>query len=200
MNFEHLSSTEKLYFKLNDTIETKKKNKQQFHNKLRLLKSTNNSLFLKFVQRQDEKKKIEKLKKEKLKLGIVTFEIKEVMFANYVIFDTIEMIFSRQDNTETNSLKVENQLAALNWKWDFDNIFALITISTILIFYFYNILYDYFELNILSDLKDFKFNQESLLIAAKTLLSTYFSFLRNVYFMNKNFNDNLLDLFGFFYL
>lgn len=200
MNFEHLSSTEKLYFKLNDTIETKKKNKKQFYNKLRLLKSTNNSLLLKFVQRQDEKKKIEKLKKEKLKLGIVTFEIKEVMFANYVIFDTIEMVFSRQDNTETNSLKVENQLAALNWKWDFDNIFALITISTILIFYFYNILYDYFELNILSDLKDFKFNQESLLIAAKTLLSTYFSFLRNVYFMNKNFNDNLLDLFEFFYL
>lgn len=199
LNFEHLSSTEKLYCELNNKTQLKKKNKQQFENNLFLLKSSNNSLFLKFIRLRFEKKKIEKIKKEKLKLGIVTFEIKEVMFANYVIFDTIEMVFSRQDNTEANLLKVENQLAALSWKWDFDNIFALVIVITILIFYFYNILYDYFEINILSNLKNFKFNQESLITASKNLLSIYFSFLRNIYFMNKNFNDNLLDLFAFFY-
>ena len=199
MNFEHLSSTEKLYFKSNKKTLLKKKQQQQFQNNLFLLKSFNNPLFLKFVKLRFEKKKIEKIKKEKLKLGIVTFEIKEVVFANYVIFDAIEMIFSRQDNTETNLLKVENQLTALSWKWNFDNIFALIIVITILIFYFYNILYDYFEINILSNLKDFKFNQESLIIVSKNLLSIYFSSLRNIYFINKNFNDNLLDLFAFFY-
>jgi len=156
-------------------------------------------LFLKFIKSKFEKKKIERIKKEKLKLGIVTFEIKEIMFANFVIFDTIEMIFSRQDNTETNSLKVENQLAALSWKWNFDNIFAFIIVITISIFYFYNILYDYFEINILPNFKESTFNQDSLILTSKNLLSVYFSFLRNIYFMNKNFNDNLLDLFAFFY-
>lgn len=121
------------------------------------------------------------------------------MFANFVIFDTIEMVFSRQDNTEANSLKVENQLAALGWKWNFDNIFAFIIVTTISIVYFYNILYDYFEINILPNFKEYTFNQDSLILASKNLLSFYFSFLRNIYFMNKNFNDNLLDLFAFFY-
>lgn len=113
MNLEHLSSTEKLYFKLSNSTRLKKKKKEQSQNQLLLLKYTNNLLFLKFVKSKFEKKKIERIKKEKLKLGIVTFEIKEIMFANFVIFDTIEMVFSRQDNTEANSLKVENQLAAL---------------------------------------------------------------------------------------
>jgi len=184
---------------LNNSIELKKKNKKKFKNRLILLKSTNNPLFLKFTQLHFKKQEIAKIKKEKLKLGLVSFEIKEITFANYVIFDTIEMIFSRQDNTEANLLKVENQLAALDWKWNFDNIFALIIVVFILFFYFYNLLYDYFELNILSNLKDFDFDHESLITSAKTLLSIYFSFLRNIYFMNKNFNDNLLDLFNFFF-
>lgn len=199
MNLEHLSSTEKLYFKLSNSTRLKKKKKEQSQNQLLLLKYTNNLLFLKFVKSKFEKKKIERIKKEKLKLGIVTFEIKEIMFANFVIFDTIEMVFSRQDNTEANSLKVENQLAALGWKWNFDNIFAFIIVTTISIVYFYNILYDYFEINILPNFKEYTFNQDSLILASKNLLSFYFSFLRNIYFMNKNFNDNLLDLFAFFY-
>jgi hypothetical protein len=48
--------------------------------------------------------------KQKLKLGKITFEIKEYMDGEIVLFEKLEMIFSRQDNTEENELNVENRL------------------------------------------------------------------------------------------
>lgn len=199
LNFEHLSSTEKIYFELTNSVELRRRKKKKFKNNLILLKSTNNSLFLKFLQLHYKKKETLKIKKEKLKLGLVSFEIKEITFDNYFISDSVEMIFSRQDNTQTNLLKIENQLTALDWKWNFDNICALLIIAFFSFHYFYNFLYDYLQLEILLNLKDFEFDQDSLIQSIKNLLSIRFSFLRNIYFMNKNFNDNLLDLFFFFY-
>jgi len=33
-----------------------------------------------------------------------------------VVFETLEMVFTRQDNTIENELKIENRLKALDWK------------------------------------------------------------------------------------
>jgi len=92
MNFEHLHKNN-----INSNILNKKLEILVFLYKEKLKKEENI-----------------KIKKEKLKLGYVTFEIKEIKIADYVITDTIEMVFSRQDNTITNELKLENRLAALN--------------------------------------------------------------------------------------
>jgi len=53
------------------------------------------------------------LKLKKLKLGLVTFEIKQFFFGNIFLYDTLEMRYSRQDTTEADELKLENRLNAL---------------------------------------------------------------------------------------
>jgi hypothetical protein len=50
------------------------------------------------------------LHKQKLKLGKIAFEIKEHKDGDIVLFEKLEMIFSRQDNTEEDELKIENRL------------------------------------------------------------------------------------------
>jgi hypothetical protein len=44
----------------------------------------------------------------------VVIEIREFYLGEIFVFDTLEMIFSRQDNTEENELKIENRLKALD--------------------------------------------------------------------------------------
>lgn len=73
--------------------------------------------------------KILKLKKNKLKLGFVTFEIKEYVYAEIPLYETLDIRYTRQDNTEADELKLENRLKALDWKWDFSNIGAFIIIT-----------------------------------------------------------------------
>lgn len=53
---------------------------------------------------------IRKINKEKLKLGKVSFEIKEHYDGEIFLYETLEMIFCRQDNTEENERKLENIL------------------------------------------------------------------------------------------
>lgn len=89
MNFEHLFS-----FFL--------KNRNKF-------KNNKNALLL--VQSEYE---IFRLKKEKLKLGKVALEVKEYFLGDIVVFETLEMVFTRQDNTVENELKLENRLKALD--------------------------------------------------------------------------------------
>lgn len=48
-----------------------------------------------------------KLKKEKLKLGKITFEFKYHFYGTIPIYEEVEMIFCRQDNTEENEKKLE---------------------------------------------------------------------------------------------
>jgi len=74
------------------------------------------------------------LKLKKLKLGLVTFEIKQFFFGNIFLYDTLEMRYSRQDTTEADELKLENRLNALKWKWDFQNIGAFLIITIIVWF------------------------------------------------------------------
>lgn len=69
------------------------------------------------------------LKKEKLKLGKVTFEFKYHYFGEVLLFEELEMVYCRQDNTDENERKIENLLDYYSWKWDFNNIGAFIILA-----------------------------------------------------------------------
>jgi len=58
--------------------------------------------------------RIKNLLLQKLKLGLISFELKEFFFAGFKIYEVIEMRYSRQDNTFTDSLKLENRLKSLS--------------------------------------------------------------------------------------
>jgi len=75
-------------------------------------------------------------KKQKLKLGAIVFEIKEVKFDNTVLWEDIEIRFIRQDTTEDDYRKLENILKRLGWQWDAKNIIALSTVIIGFISYF----------------------------------------------------------------
>lgn len=49
-------------------------------------------------------------KKQKLKLGALVFEVKETIFYGVVIFEEIDIRYTRQDNTTADALKLENRL------------------------------------------------------------------------------------------
>jgi hypothetical protein len=51
-----------------------------------------------------------KKKKQKLKLGKIIFEIKNMYFNEVLVYQELEMIYCRQDNTQTDALKPETIL------------------------------------------------------------------------------------------
>lgn len=67
---------------------------------------------------------IYRLKKQKLKLGAIVFEIKETIFGGIPIWEDVDIRYIRQDNTDADELKIENRLKAIGWKWDFKNVAA----------------------------------------------------------------------------
>ena len=67
-------------------------------------------------------------KRSKLKLGAIVFEVKETYFYGVLINEDIDIRYIRQDNTDTDELKIENRLKAIGWKWDLRNVLALITV------------------------------------------------------------------------
>lgn len=75
--------------------------------------------------------KLLNIKKNKLKLGKIVFEIKELIYAEIPITETLEIRYSRQDNTESDELKLENRLNALKWKWDFYNVGAFFIVTLV---------------------------------------------------------------------
>lgn len=86
----------------------------------------------KFIKYQYE---VLNIKKNKLKLGSVAFDLIETTFSGVLLRQDIEIRYTRQDNTEKDELKIENRLKALNWKWDFSNIMAFLIIFTVLIIF-----------------------------------------------------------------
>ena len=196
LNFEHLSSTEKLLLQKNKIINLNKKKKLTYINTLDSLKNQNSKLFYLYMKNQIEKNKNDRLKKEKLKLGTVVFEIKELMVAGYVVGDSIEMVYSRLDNTETNSLKIENKLKELKWKWNFDNIFSLFLIISSFIFYFYSYFLTDIYQNLLQSLHDSNLNNDLLLKNVKNILFSNLTFFNKFNNCNSILNSDLLDIFN----
>lgn len=180
----------------NKTINLNKKKKLTYINTLDSLKNQNSKLFYLYMKNQIEKNKNDRLKKEKLKLGTVVFEIKELTVAGYVVGDSIEMVYSRLDNTEMNSLKIENKLKELKWKWNFDNIFSLFLIISSFIFYFYSYFLTDIYQNLLQSLHDTNLNNDFLLKNVKNILFSNLTFFNKFNNFNSILNSDLLDIFN----
>lgn len=67
-------------------------------------------------------------KRNKLKLGAIVFEVKETYFNGILLLEDIDIRYTRQDNTDTDELKIENRLKAIGWKWDLKNVIAFATV------------------------------------------------------------------------
>lgn len=67
-------------------------------------------------------------KRQKLKLGAIVFEIKEIVIAEITLWQDVEIRYIRQDTTQDDELKIENRLKALNWQWDFKNVGAFVIV------------------------------------------------------------------------
>lgn len=80
------------------------------------------------------------LKKKKLKLGSVTFDIKQIVFYQIVLWEEIEIRYTRQDTSEEDERKVENILKRLGWKWDAKNILAFCVVLFGIVTYLYSLL------------------------------------------------------------
>ena len=86
---------------LDHLIKTIRKN---YH----LLKDEN--LALKFLRYHLE---LLQWKKNKLKLGAIVFEVKETYFHGILLIEEVDIRYIRQDNTDTDELKLENRLKAI---------------------------------------------------------------------------------------
>ena len=78
-----------------------------------------------------------KIKKQKLKLGLVSFEIQPIFFNGIKIYEFMEMRYSRQDTTKDDESKITTRLEKLKWKWTLSHIISLF----IVLFFIWNYLY-----------------------------------------------------------
>lgn len=87
------------------------------------------------------------MKRNKLKLGSVVFEFKEIFVDDIKIDEIMEMRYNRQDNTDTDKLKFDNLLKMYDWKWDFPHIAAFLFVGSVSAAYLYLALEDWFYEN-----------------------------------------------------
>lgn len=141
------------------------------------------------------------LKIKKLKLGLVTFEIKQFFFGNIFLYDNLEMRYSRQDTTAEDELKLENQLNAIKWKWDFQNIGAFLIITIFVWFFMKN----YFDI-VIKDLFYSFYDTEKFEVLTCYSLKTAFDLksftIFSSFFLKANdlFTHTLLKTFIYFKL
>ena len=166
MNLEHL-------------IKTIREN----YNRLR-----NEAFALRFVKYH---LKLLQWKKNKLKLGAITFEIKETYFHGILLTEEIDIRYIRQDNTETDKLKIENRLKAIAWKWDLKNIISLL----IVIFGIICELYTYVNYWYRKNLPTLAYRSEHFDYILKYGFETSFSLNETTFFTKFNsLNFWLIDL------
>jgi len=87
-------------------------------------------------------------KRNKLKLGAIVFEIKETYFNGVLLAEEIDIRYIRQDNTDTDELKIENRLKAIGWKWDLKNVVALLIVIFGIMCQLYNLAYYWYCKNL----------------------------------------------------
>ncbi len=173
MNFEHL-------FNL---IKNKK-------NQLK-----NRKILKKFINYHVE---LLKIKKNKLKLGAVTFDIIQKNLYNIITYQVIEMRYIRQDTSFDDELKLENQLKALNWKWDYANVLAFLIIFALLILIVISYIYLWYCNNLFTFA--FKHPKYDLLIknSFQLLFFNHSIFLNKYVLINMFLTDSLINLCLFF--
>jgi len=69
-----------------------------------------------------------KLKKRRLKLGLVVFDFKEIKFNNITIIQWFEMNFIRQPVTQLEKKRFEGIWNFISWAWDFKNVTSLVLV------------------------------------------------------------------------
>lgn len=75
--------------------------------------------------------------RQKLKTGKIIFEIHEINVGEFTLHETVDIRYIRQDNTKTDELRIDNRLAALDWKWDIYNVLAFLIVISGMSFFFY---------------------------------------------------------------
>jgi hypothetical protein len=135
---------------------------------------------------------------QKLKIGSLTFEIKEHLFLGFKIFEIIDIRYTKQDNTQEDSYKIDNRLNALKWKWDVYNILSLFIIISVLIFFLYFHFYGLF-------MEKFSFlfyKYYSTEIFLKTINDLLFnnnlSFFKNFNYLNFLLSETLFNLCNYY--
>lgn len=86
-----------------------------------------------------------KFKKSKLKLGKIRFEIRETKVGDVVVNRFFEMVFTEQPTTWAFRQNFENALKRYSWRWDFQNITALIMLLALAFNTLLPMLWDYLE-------------------------------------------------------
>ena len=71
-----------------------------------------------------------KLKKERLKLGTIRFEIREYRYKNAVLYYWFEMIFSRQPTSQSKNANFQKILNSFKWSWDFSSVAATVIVAS----------------------------------------------------------------------
>lgn len=76
-------------------------------------------------------------KRNKLKLGAIVFEIKEINYTNIFLVEEINIRYIRQDTSREDSLTLEAQLKATGWHWNFRSVCAMFVTILLLLFHVY---------------------------------------------------------------
>lgn len=139
--------------------------------------------------------KSEKIKKDKLKLGSVTFEMRPLIFNGVVFSYHFEMIFSQQTTINDKSKNIKKILNFFQWSWDFKNV------STLLIFlgFSYYSLYNAFYRFKHSCISGSLFDQEHISLILQTTFSNLDSRLGSLHSIS-NLSNTLVDLSMYFNL
>jgi len=94
------------------------------------------------------------IKRNKLKLGSILFEIKPVLINGTILTYSFEMIFSRQPSSGNSKKQIEKILTFFNWSWDFKNVFTLLIFLWLVTYYFINSLRLFYKTYISTSLLD----------------------------------------------
>jgi len=145
------------------------------------------SLYIKQLQ-------IKHLNKQKQNLGSLTFDIKELKVAGFKIYEILDIRFTRQDNTQQDSIKIDKRLEALNWKWNLLNILSFLIIFFFVLFFFYNQFYFWYEENF--SFINCSSNKYDILLkySFDLLFKNNSNYFKNFFIMNSWLNNTLLDL------
>lgn len=109
-------------------------------------------------------------KRNKLKLGAIAFDIKEIKIDQFVVWELIEIRYIRQDTTAEDENKLENVLKRLGWHWDIKNMIALFVV----IFNIFCLILGFFKMQYINYLPSLAFRDECCDFALKSGLEIIF--------------------------
>ena len=89
----------------------------------------NPNIFLNFIRTEYE---LLKIKKSKLKLGSIVFQLVEVKHQGVLLNRYFELVFINQAGPQLKKKKLQKWVDFLKWNWDFTNICALSIIISFL--------------------------------------------------------------------